>query len=58
MPTNLEIRTYQKAQLFDLLKLLRDNKENEALIFLTLKTMAAMEQEDVAYVEKLVEKLK
>ena len=58
MPTNLEIKTSLKTQLFDLLKRQKETGDTTILQPLILKTMAAMEQEDVAYVEKLVEKLK
>ena len=58
MATNLEIRTLQKAMLFDLMLLKRDDvldgilsKRLEILIH---KTIATMEQEDVAWVQKQV----
>jgi len=60
MATGIEIRTTQKAVLFDLLTLkkqMEDEKDSvgyKGLLQLIKKTKAMMEQEDVAYVEKMI----
>jgi predicted O-linked N-acetylglucosamine transferase (SPINDLY family) len=60
MASGTEIRTAQKDKLFDLLILKKDMKnENpgiclKALNRMITKTKAAMEAEDVAYVEKMI----
>lgn len=59
MASSLEMRTSQKDRLFDLLKVKKDNP-NISIIGLEesiLRTMAVMEKEDVAWVEKMVAKL-
>ena len=61
MPTNHELRVIQKNSLFDLLKLAKDNSQVQGIIGLEeliIKAQAAMEAEDVAYVEKMIAKLK
>ena len=61
MPSNIEMRSAQRTSLFDLLKLKRDMAKEgisfpglEALI---IKAEAAMEEEDVALVEKKIAQL-
>ena len=62
MPSNMEIRTTQKAVLFDLLALKKDNVEAgvyvQGLDKLIVKMEATMEAEDVAWVEKKIGELK
>jgi len=60
MATNLEVVIEQKKRLYMLLKLKRDNKANEVfgLDELINATIAEMQQEDVAWVEKTIENLK
>ncbi|MDR2559512.1 MAG: hypothetical protein LBC86_08230 [Oscillospiraceae bacterium] len=53
MATSSEIRIWQKTTLFKLLKLKKDIGESQALNNLIIAEKAAMEAEDVAYVEKL-----
>jgi len=57
----IEIRVLQKSELFDLLKLKRDNDNTgnnlKGLNDLITKKKAVMEAEDVAYVEKMVAEL-
>jgi len=60
MATGMEIKTAQKATLFDLLEAKRRadlNKETayQELLRLIDKITASMEPEDVAYVEKIFE---
>ena len=57
MPSNTELRTYQNNQLFDLLKLKKENTHVIGLDVLILKLQSGMTQEDVAYVEKLIDEL-
>jgi len=59
MATNSELRTAQKTTLFELLKLKKDNQDKtvDGLETLIAKTEAGMEQEDVAWVEKMVAKI-
>jgi len=63
MASSIEIRTTQKAALFDLLviKAEMEKERNETdfkwLNKLIVKTKAVMEAEDVAYVEKMIEEL-
>jgi len=61
MASNIEIRVMQKSELFDLLKLKRDNQNTgndlKGLNDLITKKKAIMEAEDVAYVEKMVAEL-
>jgi hypothetical protein len=64
MASSIEIRTTQKAGLFDLLMLRREmlNEDSNANIKhldrLIIKTQAVMEAEDVAYVEKKIAEIK
>ncbi|MCL2053624.1 MAG: hypothetical protein FWG90_04160 [Oscillospiraceae bacterium] len=61
MPTNSELRTNHKKMLFDFLKLAKDNGGSDKVIGLyelIIGTQAIMEAEDVAYVEKMIAKLK
>ena len=59
MPTNNELRATQKRTLYGLLLVKKDLGENEsrALSEFILATMAEMDAEDVAYVEKLIKSL-
>jgi len=57
MASGIEIRTTQKAFLFDLLKAKQDADAEKALNSLITKMEAIMEEEDVAYVEKKVNSL-
>ena len=59
MATNNELKIEQKRRLFQLLEVKRANKnfKNTTLDRLIIAVKAEMEQEDVAYVEKLVEEL-
>jgi len=58
MASSIEIRTTQKAFLFDLLKAKIDSNDAEkALNSLITKMEAIMEEEDVAYVEKKIAEL-
>jgi hypothetical protein len=61
VPSNMEIRVYQKTNLYDLLVLKREMKKEGCdikwLNQLINKNKAAMEAEDVAYVEKTVAEL-
>ncbi|MDR2531595.1 MAG: hypothetical protein LBC82_01995 [Oscillospiraceae bacterium] len=58
MATNNELRTAQKEELFDLLKLKMLNKsEVKGLNELIARKRAGMEAEDVAYVEKIIAEL-
>jgi len=58
MASGIEIRTTQKAFLFDLLKAKADSGNAEkALNSLITKMEAIMEEEDVAYVEKKIAEL-
>jgi len=58
MASSIELRSAQKAELFDLLKLkARNEKEGKSIIGideLIARKTAAMEAEDVAYVEKII----
>ena len=61
MPTNNKMRFIQNSILFDLLKLAKDNNGADnikGLDELIVKTQAAMSAEEVAYVEKMIAKLK
>ena len=51
MATDMEIRKTQKAFLYDLLKAKKENKPIDDLIEMM---RAEMEQEDFAYVEKVI----
>jgi hypothetical protein len=51
MATSLEIRTLQKAWLYDLVEA---KKEGKNIDFLVRKMKASMEAEDFAYVEKII----
>jgi hypothetical protein len=51
MATGLEIRTVQKAHLYDMLEAKREKKSIDDLIN---KMKATMEAEDFAYVEKVI----
>ena len=55
MASGIEIRTTQKAFLFDLLEAREENKSIETLI---AKMKASMEAEDFAYAEKVFKELK
>ncbi|MCL1925461.1 MAG: hypothetical protein FWF50_07750 [Defluviitaleaceae bacterium] len=59
MPNVLELRSEKKSQLFDLLKLKKENPnlEIKGLNELILRIEASMEEEDVALVEKKIAKL-
>jgi hypothetical protein len=61
MATNAELKIIQKAALYDLLKFKLDNEKAgtdlQGLKELINKTEAAMEQEDVAWVEKKIAEL-
>ncbi|MCL1823019.1 MAG: hypothetical protein FWG44_02335 [Oscillospiraceae bacterium] len=63
MSSSIEIRTTQKAALFDLLMLKKEmeKEKNEAnlkaLEIIIVKTKTVMEAEDVAYVEKMIAQL-
>jgi len=61
MATNTEVRTAQKSELYDLLMLKKEIEKDsagyKALIRLINKKEAAMEAEDVAYVEKKIAEL-
>ena len=58
MPNIAEMKAIQKSSLFDLLKLKKGLKvESKELDELILKVIVAMEEEDVAWVEKQVAKL-
>jgi len=52
MATDAEIRTTQKAMLYDLIKAKNENKPIDQLIS---KMKAMMEAEDFAHVEKIIE---
>ena len=60
MPTNQELQVEQKKRLFQFLKLEKENKGTDVkgLDELIIATKAEMQQEDVAYVEKMVSQLK
>jgi len=62
MASSFEMRASQKAELFDLLKLKKDNKRDGINLIhldeLIARKRAAMEAEDVAYVEKIIAELK
>jgi len=57
MVSSIEIRTTQKAFLFDLLKAEQEENAEKALKTLITKMKTVMEAEDVAYVEKGIEEL-
>jgi len=59
MASSIELRASQKSELFDLLKLKKDNESAnlKGLNELILKMKAVMEAEDVAYVEKIISEL-
>ena len=57
MPTNTELRTLQNNQLFKLLKLKKENNPINGLEAIILELKPGMTQEDVAYVEKLIDEL-
>ena len=59
MPTNNELRAIQKRTLYGLLLVKKEAGENnlKALADLIGSTMAEMDAEDVAYVEKLIENM-
>lgn len=62
MAANTEIKTVQKTALFDLLKLIYDNQKSRVSLEVGLKELiikmkAAMDAEDVAYVEKIIAEL-
>ncbi|MCL1821011.1 MAG: hypothetical protein FWG36_10210 [Oscillospiraceae bacterium] len=61
MPTNMEMSFMQKAALYKLLKLKRNNEKAgikvEGLLDLINETEATMEAEDVAWVEKKIAEL-
>jgi len=59
MATTTEIRTTQKRMLFDLLKLKKDNPNAiiHGLDVIIVRLETEMEAEDVAYVEKQMEKI-
>ena len=59
MPTNNELRATQKRTLYGLLLVKKDLGENKsrALTEFIHQTIAEMDAEDVAYVEKLIESL-
>jgi len=57
MATSTEIRTELKASLFELLQLKKEEGETKGLNNLIIKTKAKMEQEDVAWVEKMIGEL-
>jgi hypothetical protein len=58
MATNSELRREQTEKLFDLLKLEAENKQRGIEVYglndLILRTIASMQQEDVAWVEKVL----
>lgn len=56
MPNMMEMRSAQKTLLFDLLLLKKDVKDNPRLNEMISRTEAGMEEEDVAWVEKMVAK--
>ncbi|MDR2532285.1 MAG: hypothetical protein LBC82_05520 [Oscillospiraceae bacterium] len=60
MASSIEIQVEQKKRLFQLLKLEKDNAgyEVKGLSEAIIATKAEMQQEDVAYVEKMVAQLK
>jgi len=59
MPSNTEVRKTQKELLFDLLMLRRDAKLTiPRLTEMIARQEAAMEEEDVAWVEKKIAQLK
>jgi len=60
MASNSEMRIAQKEKLYDLLKLRADNENIKinGLKEVIVRAKAAMEAEDVAYVEKMLEELK
>ena len=57
MPTNIELRAIQKRNLHHLLRIKRElgNVPSNELDHYISVTMAEMEAEDVAYVQKIVE---
>ena len=59
MATNNELKVEQRRRLFALLEVKDANKgfENKILDRLIVSTRAEMEEEDVAYVEKLIKEL-
>ena len=61
MAANMEISVIQKSYLFDLLMLKKADQKtgrvNDDLDILITKTMATMEKEDVAWVEKNIAQL-
>lgn len=57
MPSNMEIRVWQKNSLFKLLKLRKETGGSKELDALIIETEATMEAEDVAYVEKKIKQL-
>ena len=61
MAPSIEIRTTQKTALYEILMLKRNNDKAEIKIIglneLIVKMKVAMEAEDVAYVEKMIEEL-
>jgi len=59
MATEKELRSIQTTQLFELLKIKKDNPSLNIIgldVFIA-KTISAMNQEDVAWVEKTIEEL-
>ena len=59
MATNLEVQNNQKERLFTLMKLKIRNKDKEIneLDDMIIAAKAVMSQEDVAWVEKLINEL-
>ncbi len=59
MPTNKELTAEQRRRLFMLLKLkkAKDTDRGKLLDDLIVETEAEMDAEDVAYVEKKIEKI-
>lgn len=57
MPSNMEMRAFQKNYLFRLLKLKRDTGDTKELQELIIEVKTSMEAEDVAYVEKMIAEL-
>ena len=57
MATNIELQTFQRDRLFDLLMLERDGVTAPRLKEQITKAKAVMPEEDVAYVEKQIQSL-
>jgi len=59
MATNMEMIQYQREKLFDLLRLKKVNKGTEVkeLDVMIQRAVAAMPEEDAAYVEKKIAEL-